>query len=336
MGLHLRLVVAEDEDRFFSPEPLGDARGIHRRVAAADDTDHAPERRRATLFHALHERHGIDDLAAVHGRNIEMVGDVGADPEEHGVERACGLLGQHVGHTRVANDPHPHRLDTPDLPVDPLAWEAVRRNPVAHHPARFGVRIADLDVVATASQLVGARQAGRAGADDEDALTGGRARGDGPAFLVGKIAEKPVERMDRHGLIEELPVAGGFARMVTGAAVCAGQRVLFHVLPPGLLVVTRLRQSQPRLDVFPCRAGVVAGRKMIDVFRALPSTRSGTFADRFVVNGCQILWNEAQAASSWLSWEPRERADGRNLNGLPSVLSPFLLARPRHVGVVTV
>ena len=104
MGLHLRLVEAEDDHRLFGAEPLRDARGVHRRVAAADDADDAPERRRAALLHALHERHGIDDLAAVHRRNVEVVGDLRADPEEHGVERARGLLGQHVVHARVANE----------------------------------------------------------------------------------------------------------------------------------------------------------------------------------------------------------------------------------------
>ena len=45
MGLHLRLVEAEDDHRLLGAEPLGDARGVHRGVAAADDADDAPERR---------------------------------------------------------------------------------------------------------------------------------------------------------------------------------------------------------------------------------------------------------------------------------------------------
>ena len=186
MGLHLRLVVAEDDHGLLGAEPLGHARGIHRGVAAADDADDAPECGCAALFHALHERDGIDNLAAIHGRNIEVVGDLGADPEEHGIERARGLFGQHVVHAGVAKNLHPHRLDARDFLVEPLTRQAVCRNSVVHHAARLGVRIADLDVVSEPAQLVGARQAGRAGADDEHALAGGLAGSDRPSLLVGR------------------------------------------------------------------------------------------------------------------------------------------------------
>ena len=142
---------------------------------------------------------------------------------------ARGFLGQHVVHARVANDRHAHRLDARDFLVEPLARQAVRGNPVVHHAARLGVRIADLDVVSEPPQVVRARQARRAGADDEHPLAGGRTGGDRPPLLVGEIAEKPVERMDRDGRIEELPVAGAFAGVIARAAVRAGQRVLLHV-----------------------------------------------------------------------------------------------------------
>ena len=158
---------------------------------------------------------------------------------------------------------------------------------------------------------------------------GGPGRSVQPFSLARSPRNRSIEWIgDR--LIEELPVAGALARVIAGAAVGARQRVLFHVFPPGLLVVAGLRQSQPCLDVLAGRTGVVAGRKMIDVDGALPSPRAGAFADGFLIDGCQILRSEAQAASSWLSWEPREQADGQNVNGLPSGLSPFLLARPRH------
>ena len=60
---------------------------------------------RAILLDALHQRDGVDDLAAVHGRNVEVVGDLRADREEHRVELAGRLLGEHVGHASVAHDP---------------------------------------------------------------------------------------------------------------------------------------------------------------------------------------------------------------------------------------
>ncbi len=292
MGLHLRLVEAEDDHGFLGAKPFRHARRVHRGVAAAHDADHAPERRRTALFNLLHHRDGVDDLAAVHRWNVEMVGDLGADRQEHGVERAGRLLSEHVVHPGVANDLHPHRLDARDLLVDPLARQAVGGNPVVHHAARLGVGIADLDVVPEAPQVVCARQAGRAGADDEHALPGRRAGSDRPALLVGEIAEEPVDRMDGHRGIEKLPVAGAFAGVVTRAAVRARQRVLLHVLPPGAFVVARLRQVQPCLDVLPGRTRVVAGRKMIDVDGALPAARTGALADGLLVNRREILRSE--------------------------------------------
>ena len=223
-----------------------------------------------------------------------MVRDLGADSEEHRVERARSFLGVHVVHARVANDRDAHRLDARDLSVEPLARQAVRGNPVVHHAARLGVGVADLDVVSEPPQVVRARQASRAGADHEHPLAGGRPGGDSPPLLVGEIAEKPVERMDRDGRIEELTVAGAFAGVIARAAVRAGEGVFLHVLPPGALVVARLRQGEPGLDVLPGRTRVVAGRKKVDVDGALPSTRAGALADRLLVNRRQIFRNETQ------------------------------------------
>src|SRR5262245_31562340 len=98
--------------------------------------------------------------------------------------------------------------------------------------------------------------------------------------------------MNRDRLIEELPVAGAFARVITRSAVRARQRVLLHVLSPGGLVVACLREVEPRLDVLASRAGLIAGRKMIDVVGTLPSTRASALADRLLVVGRQILGNE--------------------------------------------
>ncbi len=298
VGLHLRLVEAKDDHGLFGAETFRDARGVHRGIAAADDADDPPERWRAALFDTLHQRHGVDDLAAVHRRNVEVIRDLRADPEEHRIERSRGLLGQHVVHARVANDRDPHRLDARDLLVEPLPRQAVGGNPVVHHAARFGVGITDLDVVSEASQVVSAGEPGRSGADHEHALSGGRARGDRPALLVREIAEKPVERVDRDGRIEKLPVAGAFAGVIARAAVGARQRVFFHVLPPRLLVVAGLRQGEPGLDVLAGGTNVVAGRKVIDEDRALPSARASAFADRLFVDRRQILRNETHGCPS--------------------------------------
>jgi hypothetical protein len=191
----------------------------------------------------------------------------------------------------------PHRLDARDLLVDTLARQPVRRDAVVHHPARFGIRVADLDVVAEAPEVIRTREARRAGAHDEHPLAGGRAGRNAPAFLVGEIAQEAIQRVDGDGRVEELAVAGAFARVITRAPVRTGQRVVFHVLPPRRLVLAGLRVRQPRLDVLAGRAGVVAGRKRIDIDGTLPSTRARAPADRFLVGWRQILRDEAHEYS---------------------------------------
>ncbi len=52
-----------------------------------------------------------------------------------------------------------------------VARQAVGGDAVAHHPAGLGARVADLDLVPQARQVVGGRQAARAGADDQHALS---------------------------------------------------------------------------------------------------------------------------------------------------------------------
>jgi hypothetical protein len=102
-------------------------------------------------------------------------------------------------------------------------------------------------------------------------------------------------------LIEELTITGAFAGVITRAAVRTRQRVLFHVLSPCCLVVAGLCQGEPRLDVLPGRTGVVAGRKVIDVNRTLPSPRAGPFADRLFVDRRQILRNTRVRAALLVS-----------------------------------
>ena len=43
--------------------------------------------------------------------------------------------------------PHPERGDPIDLCADHVAWQPVGGNPVAHHPARLGAGVANLDLV---------------------------------------------------------------------------------------------------------------------------------------------------------------------------------------------
>ena len=66
--------------------------------------------------------------------------------------------------------------DPRHLGVEDLARKTIHRDPVAHHPAGRRRSIPDLDFVAEPAQVVGGREAARAGANDQDALAGRRRR----------------------------------------------------------------------------------------------------------------------------------------------------------------
>ena len=156
--------------------------------------------------------------------------------------------------------------DALDLRVEDLAGQAVARDAEAHHAAGQRAGVADRDGVAGARKLVGGRQPGGPGADDEHALARGR-RGDldAPAAPDRLVADEALDRVDPDRLVELAAVAGGLARVVTDPAHDGGQRVVGHDLPPGLLVVALLGVVEPFLAVLAGRAGVAARRQAVHV-----------------------------------------------------------------------
>ena len=75
-----------------------------------------------------------------------------ADRDEHRVEAALAALGLEIGDPVVAGEPHAERRDPLDLAVEHVAGQPVGRDAVAHHPARLGAGVADLDLVARAAR----------------------------------------------------------------------------------------------------------------------------------------------------------------------------------------
>ncbi len=133
----------------------------------------------------------------------------------------------------------------------------------------------DFDRVAHAGQMVGGRQAAGTRSDHQHPLAG-RRRGHGelPVLLDGQIAQEAFDGVDADGCIELAPIAGGFAGMVADPAVNARHRIVFGQTLPGFLKPARLGVSQPRLDVFARRTGVIARRQQIHVERTLDALRA--------------------------------------------------------------
>ena len=138
-----------------------------------------------------------------------------------------------------------------------------------HHAAGERSGFVDDDGVAAPRQVPGRGEAARAGADDEHALARGRLVGrDRPAFLEGHVAQEAFDGVNAHRFVELAAVAGVLAGVVAHTAVDRGKGVVPDDDLPRVSIPAGLSLGQPRLDVLSGRAGVVAGRKAVDVERA--------------------------------------------------------------------
>jgi len=266
VGGHLRPGAPVDDEGIGGAEAPGCARRVHRRVAAAVDRDAAAERRPLALGHGPEERHRVENAPGVARGDVDALRQMGADRDEHGVERSLAPLGLEVLDPVAAHDAHAKAAEALDLRVEHVAWQPVGGDAVAHHPARLRAGVADLDLVPPAGEVVGGGQSARTGTDDEHPPARGRRRpGQRPATLQREVAEEALERVDRHRLVELRPVAGVFAGVVADAPLDRGERVVGHEELPGLLVTARLDRGEPRLDVLAGRARRVAGGQEVDV-----------------------------------------------------------------------
>ena len=206
-----------------------------------------------------------------------------ADRDEHRVEAALVPLGREVLDPMIAGQPDAHGRDPVQLDIQHVTGQPVARNAVPHHPAGYGARVADLDLVAEARQMVGGGQSARPRADDQDSLAGaGGRRFEHPAALASKVAEEPLHRMDRYGAVEMGSVADGFTRVVAHPAVDCGEWVVRDEPTPGLLRAGRRWHGQARLGCSRrrgnrhCRAAANRRRRVGARAPARPGTAHAT------------------------------------------------------------
>ena len=176
----------------------------------------------------------------------------------------------------VTGEPHPERGDPIHLRAHHVPRQPVGGNPVAHHPARLGAGIANLDLVAEPREVVGGRQAARTRADHQHALAAPRPRGiEQPRPLEREITEEPLDRVNRQRAVELGAVAHALTRVVADPSVDRGERVLGGQQPPRLLVLAGLDVRHPALDVLARGAARIAGWEQIDVHRSLVADGPG-------------------------------------------------------------
>ena len=112
-------------------------------------------------------------LRRVAGRDVRALGDVRADGEERGVEAALAASSSRMfGDLAVELELDAQVEDALHLGVEHVARQPVLRDAEAHHAAGQRAGLDDRHRVAEPAQVIGGRQPGRPGADDQHALAG--------------------------------------------------------------------------------------------------------------------------------------------------------------------
>jgi hypothetical protein len=279
VGRHLPAGAAVDDQRLLRAEPPGRARRVHGRVPPAvhrhATTDRGPIARR----NSAQERHCVDDRPRVHRGDLHALRQVRTDRHEDRVISTLPALGLKIGDTVVPGEAHAEPLDPIDLVAEHVPGQPVGGDPVTHHPARLGAGVANLDVVPEPDQVIGSREPARPRADHEHALAAPNFRWlERPGTLTRQIAEKPLHRVNRDGVVQLRAVAAGLARVVAHPAVDRRKRVVVHQYPPSALMPSRLHLRKPLLDVLPRRARRIARRQEIHIHRPLRPNRTRTGA----------------------------------------------------------
>jgi hypothetical protein len=160
----------------------------------------------------LEEAHRIEDLARLAGRNIDPLGQMGADGHEDGVKAPSSraLSTSSTLWLRVSVTPAATMRAT--SLIQHLAGQAVSGNAEAQHAAGERARLADLHLMAEPVEVPGAGEAGGAGTDHQHLLAaGGRGRRRLPATGQRLVAEEALDGVNGDGIIHLGTVAGRFA-----------------------------------------------------------------------------------------------------------------------------
>jgi hypothetical protein len=202
---------------------------------------------------------------------------MGPDGDEDRVEATFDTLGLEIDDVVIGAETHAELLEAPEFGIEHVAWQAIARDAVAHHPAGLGAGVTDLHLVPEPRQVAGGREPARPCTDHEHAPPAAvRRRVEPPVAFQRQVTEIPLHRVDPHRAVELGAVAGALTGVVTDPAVNRGEGVLERQQPPGALVIAGLDVSEPALDVLAGRAGTVARWQQIDIHRPLGADRPGS------------------------------------------------------------
>src|SRR4029079_493611 len=164
-------------------------------------------------------------------------------------------------------------------PVDPVLLQLEIGNAIAEQAADAIFPFEQHDVVARARELLRAREARRAGADDGDALAGlarGRKRHD-PAVLVALVDDEMLDRLDPHRIAVDVERARRVAGRRADAARELGK------------VVRRVQDVECVFPLLPVDEVVPVGNDVVDRAAALAERNAAVHAARALLRGRRIL-----------------------------------------------
>ena len=198
----------------------------------------------------------------VRSRQFRVARPFGAAGHQHGVVVA-GQVRERHGDADIDTMMEGHALcrHLVGAAVDMLLLHLEIGDAVAQQPARLGLALVDMHIMAHARQLLRCGQAGRSGADDGDALSGlllGNLRLD-PAIVPGLVGDGLLDRLDRDRGVLEVEGAGFLARRGADPPRELGEVVGRVQVARRILPASGIDQIVPVRDLVHHRA---AGRTM--------------------------------------------------------------------------
>lgn len=231
----------------------------------------------------MQNAYGIKHAHSVARRDIDAFAEPCADCHEYRVEPPGLFFRQKVGDLVIARDLDAHCLDLADLAHELGAGHAVGWNSEMNHAAGQGAGLVYLHCMTEPGQMIRSRKSRWAGADDKYLLTAGRSLdAELPVFPLRKVSEEPLDDVHADWRIYLAAIAGIFAWVIADPAVHRRQGIITNQNVPSLAIFSRPRQIEPSLDIFTCRARVVAGRQQIDINGTFRTNRACTALTRQV------------------------------------------------------
>ena len=164
-----------------------------------------------------------------------MLGEMGADCNEDGVELTRFLFGENIVDFVIDDYPDAHALNLADLLHQILARQPVGGNAEMQHAAGQRSCLVDLHLMAKPLQMIGSREPTRPSPNHQHALArAGRVDGQRPFVLRREIAQKAFDCVNADRAVKVSAVAARFTRVIADPAMHARQRIVPDERLPGL------------------------------------------------------------------------------------------------------